>query len=185
MARMNAKTLEADYGIKVTAEFVPWSKSRNEKPKPKNSELNLNWKVTVWHKDREVMTTDYMAGQAHCPSYKANVRWTREYEAKIKFECENGKPAEDRPMSYITSVTAKRGANPIMPDAADVLYCLLSDAGAIDYATFEDWAGNYGYEPDSRSAESIYRACLETGLKLRAALGDSTMTKLQEAFQDF
>ena len=72
-----------------------------------------------------------------------------------------------------------------MPDSLDVLSCLVSESDAIDSPAFDDWASNFGYDTDSRKAESVYRACLETGLKLRAAVGDSGLTKLREAFQDY
>lgn len=71
----------------------------------------------------------------------------------------------------------------VQPTAASVLYCLLSDADAIEYPTFEEWAGNYGY--DSRSAEKIYRACIESGLKLRRVIGDDCMAELREMLQDY
>lgn len=46
------------------------------------------------------------------------------------------------------------------PSAADVLECLISDAiGYRNAASFEDWASDYGYDPDSRAAEKTYRAC--------------------------
>jgi hypothetical protein len=59
------------------------------------------------------------------------------------------------------------------------------DADAIDHATFADWASDFGYETDSRQAERIYKQCLEIGLKLRAMLGDSTLSELREAAQDY
>lgn len=58
---------------------------------------------------------------------------------------------------------------------------------------FENWASEYGYDTDSRKAESIYQACLDIALKLRGdialklrgAIGDSGMVELQTAFQDY
>jgi hypothetical protein len=43
------------------------------------------------------------------------------------------------------------------PTAEDVLNCLSLDAGGVDNAsTFESWASEYGYDPDSRKAERTY-----------------------------
>lgn len=42
-----------------------------------------------------------------------------------------------------------------------------------------------GYDPDSRKAEAIYKACLEIALKLRNALGEDGLAKLREAAQDY
>ena len=60
------------------------------------------------------------------------------------------------------------------PTAESVLECLISDAQGIENARdFADWAGEYGYNTDSRQAEKTFRACLRLTHKLRAFLGDS------------
>lgn len=46
-------------------------------------------------------------------------------------------------------------------------------------------AETFGYDPDSRSAEKVYRACMEIALKMRAALGESGLSRLNEIFQDY
>lgn len=74
---------------------------------------------------------------------------------------------------------------PIMPEPRDVIYSLVMDSSVLDSGCFEQWAAEFGYDTDSRAAESIYRACLEIALKMRAALGDDGMCKLQETFQDY
>lgn len=58
------------------------------------------------------------------------------------------------------------------PTAADVLSCLCSDARSADRTTFEDWCSDLGYDTDSRKAEKIYLACVETNAKLHAFLGE-------------
>lgn len=59
------------------------------------------------------------------------------------------------------------------PTAADVLSSLLLDATSVENAgSFEEWARDLGYDPDSRKAEKIYRACERTVPKLRRFLGD-------------
>ena len=58
------------------------------------------------------------------------------------------------------------------PTAADVLSCLVMDADVIEYEGFEDWAGNFGYDTDSRKAEKIYRSCLEQAPKVQEFLGE-------------
>jgi hypothetical protein len=65
------------------------------------------------------------------------------------------------------------------PKAEDVLDCLASDSSGIDNArSFEDWAGEYGYDTDSRKAEKIYNVCVKQAAKLKAFLGDSLYEKL-------
>jgi hypothetical protein len=78
-----------------------------------------------------------------------------------------------------------RPGAPILPDSVDVMWSLSRDADVLDSGGFEDWAAEYGYDSDSRSAESTYRACLEIALKLRGAIGEAGIEKLREAGEDF
>jgi hypothetical protein len=65
------------------------------------------------------------------------------------------------------------------PEVADVLDCLASDASGIENAkTFEDWAGEYGYDTDSRRAERTYRICVKQAEKLKQFLGDDLFDQL-------
>lgn len=202
-------------GLSVESEFVPWSKSRNkDEVRP-----SLNWKVTVKRDCRDVLTTDYSAGVAHCPSYGAKkapstfephgyrnasgkpysgtasmYRSAKPHEILSQYrneicaaECESGFPMEIDPWCRGTENTFKRKpkAPAIMPNPVDVFYSLAMDSDVLNYGTFEEWAAEFGYDPDSRKAESIYRACLEIALKLRAAIGEDGLERLREAFQDY
>jgi hypothetical protein len=65
------------------------------------------------------------------------------------------------------------------PTAADVLDCLASDASSLDSSRgFEDWARDLGYDPDSRKAESTYRAIERQTEGLRRVLGDELCREL-------
>jgi hypothetical protein len=55
----------------------------------------------------------------------------------------------------------------------------------LDSGSFEEWAADYGFDTDSRKAETTYRACLDIALKLRNGIGEDGLRKLQEAFQDY
>jgi len=60
------------------------------------------------------------------------------------------------------------------PSAADVLDCLASDASSVLNARgFEDWAGDLGFDPDSRKAERTYREIEAQTELLRGFLGDA------------
>lgn len=163
-------------GLTVSAVFVPQSQSRNAKEVKTPSDLSLNWRVTVNRNGRPVIETDYMQGIGHVPAYNrrdlGHANSLLRFEA-LKKEAETGRHSQGlaRPLPA--------------PTAADVLYSLCSDAGALDYASFEDWAADFGFDTDSREAERIYRACLDIGLKLRAAIGDAGLEQLREAFQDY
>lgn len=194
-----AATLES-LKLTVEAAFVPFSQSRNKTEKSPS----LNWRVTVKRDGRDVLTTDFMAGLAHCPGYaaekvpstfrphgyknasgKPHEILSQYREAICAAECESGFPMEIEPWSRGSTFKRKPKAPAIVPDPVDVFYSLAMDSDVLNYGTFEEWASEFGYDPDSRSAESIYRACLETALKLRVAIGEAGMDTLKTAFEDY
>lgn len=155
------------HGLTITGEFIPFSKSRNKGEKSPS----LNWKVTVHKNGLPVITTDYMKGCAHCPAYHQPVLFSTgkrdKYETGLLIarECETG--------------FAGFSHKAIRPGLVGVLSSLALDAGAIDFACFEDFAREFGYDADSRKCESVYRACLETALRLRASIGETALTELR------
>lgn len=168
-------TIEA-LGLTVSSRFIPLSQSRNKHEK----HPTLNWEVTVSKNDRAILSTLYSAGSAHCPAYLAKgLGHTNSImrDAAIRYECEQG-------FASLHVFGLKRG-KPLMPDALDVLYSLAMDASVLDAGGFENWASDFGYDTDSRKAESVYRACLDIALKLRAALGDEGLNNLRNAFEGY
>jgi hypothetical protein len=164
-------------GLTINAKFVPFSQSRNKHEK----RPSLNWLVTLFVDGRPILETDYGAGCGHCPSYKQG-RMTVDQAQAVKFECERGVPYKVSAAGAYSPV----GSKPILPDREDVVYSLIMDSSSIfDAGGFESWASGLGYDPDSRKAEAVYRACLEIALKLRSGIGEAGMAKLQEAFQDY
>lgn len=169
----------ARQGITITSEFVPWSKSRSfEEGRPVWTRT-LQWKVRLLKHGREVLATEYMAGIAHCPAYKApkNVLGHSRSlvrHAAVEFETEHG-------LEYRETGKGRS----LEPNPVDVIHSLCLDGEAIYHATFDDWACSFGYDSDSCKAEKIYRACLEIGLKMRAALGDAGFGALRAACQDY
>lgn len=174
---MNKQEINAvlnKHGLTVESIFVPWSQSRNAGEKSPS----LNWRVTLKHNGRNVISTDYSAGCGHCPSYQQ--RATTDSQRAVLNECERGKVYKFSNRKY----PARHGYwEEINPDPADVIYSLLMDSEAINYI-FEEWAGNFGYSEDSREAERLYNECLKIGIQMRK-IGESTLTELREAFQDY
>lgn len=165
--------LLAELGIDLRAEFVPWSKSRHAKEKDKS----LNWKVTLLKDNRPILTTDYSAGIGHCPAYNLGyknsmLRMTTDRYNDIVFECEKG-------------VQAANKHKPILPCLVDVVNSLVLETDVLDYGSFEEWANSLGYNSDSREAEKIYQLCLSNSLKLRNGLGDTILSQLRSAYQDY
>lgn len=176
------ETLQAainDLGITMESAFVPWSKSRNYKENAKVTDRSLNWKVTLKRNGRNILTTDYMAGIGHAPSYPKGRGFTLDVVNALELETEHGKAV--RSLGSVVPITGK----PVTPDLCDVVYSLCIDSDAIDHCDFEEWASSFGYDSDSRKAEQTYKACLNIALKLRSALGDDGLAKLRAACQDY
>jgi hypothetical protein len=172
--RGNAMTTKPDLAaivpeLRYEADFVPQRKSRNAGEK----ERSLNWKVTLSTPGGS-LTTDYMQGIGHMPGYQQSN--TVEQNKKREEAAEFGTTKEP-------GQTIRGKING--PDLCDVMHSLLTDLDVLDHPAFESWAADLGYDTDSRKAEATYRACLEIALKLRAMLGDSKISELREAFQDY
>lgn len=68
------------------------------------------------------------------------------------------------------------------PTGADVLECLISDAeGVRDGQSFEEWADELGFNPDSRADERVYRAVVTQTRRLRLLLSNAAYEQLREA----
>lgn len=180
--RARVRQMLADHQITLESVFVPWSMSRHHG----DSEPSLNWKVKLLHKGKLVLTTDYMAGCGHCPSYdpaEMTRGWTVDQRNTVVRECETGRVE----MGLNSGKARRKNGNKdtINPDPVSFLYSLLGDAEAINWSSFEDWARDMGDDPDSRRAEAAYRASVEIGLKLRNTIGEQVMGELREALQGY
>jgi hypothetical protein len=176
--------LMKDNGLSIKCKFVPFSESRNKDNKYKS----LNWIISLYKNDKLVLSADYMQGHGHAPAYKAPApklssgkvdKWA--HDRAIELECETGKIHD----GFISGNPITKGDRIPTPDIKDFMYAMIADASALDHGNFEDWANDYGYSADSRSAEKIYNTCLKQALELRAGLGQDLIEKLQEAFQDY
>lgn len=170
------------HGLTVESEFIPWSRSRNAGEK----DPSLNWKVTLKQNGRKILTTDYSAGMGHAPFYKKvnHMRLLVWQHEEIVRECETGFPVTSAKIDSAMGIARQDKNRPILPDSKDVIYSLLMDAEVLHYSEFEEWAGDFGYDPDSRSDEKIYQACLKIALQFNR-LGESVIAELREAFQDY
>ena len=74
----------------------------------------------------------------------------------------------------------------LVPSLADVIYQLLLDGEAyFNPYPFEEWAKEFGYDPDSRKAEAIFRVCDETGRALARCVPSEILAKAREILKDF
>jgi hypothetical protein len=116
----------------------------------------LKWNIALMIHGDKVWSGHFTAGIGHAPSYPKGAAWD---------ECRTGRD--------------QRG-KAIHPRLRDVVSSLAIDARALDYQSFEDWAGDFGLDTDSRKAESMYRECLRCGVALRAGLGSQNFDRLLE-----
>lgn len=138
----------------------------------------LKYTVAVYYKGRHVVTTPYSMGLGHIPGW-VHKRLVMAEDSAIQAVLKSGKGSLYRDCDGKGILCYKSGP-PILPAVADVVGCLATDGSALDYASFEDWASNYGYDTDSRKAEGIYRQCLDTGLRLKSAMGAEAFQALLE-----
>lgn len=64
------------------------------------------------------------------------------------------------------------------------LYCSLSDAASGNEA-FENFCGDFGYDPDSRTAERVYKACKRTLDKVERVFSCDLYELLNEIQEDW
>lgn len=180
IARERVNMLAHELGLDLKAAFVPFSQSRNAKPRAGAAQpwQSLNWKVTIERNGRPVLETDYSQGVGHCPASKAPAsrfdKWQR--ARAIGHEIETGRIAK---AGFGSTIYAGKPLPP--PEIADILQSLALDSDVLDFPNFAQWADHFGYSEDSRSAESTYRDCLAHALALRSAIGDSALAKLRDA----
>lgn len=71
---------------------------------------------------------------------------------------------------YFSKGYAHKGAEPTLEEVLD---CLASDAAGYENArSFEDWAGDYGYDTDSRKAERTFKTIEKQAASLKRVLGE-------------
>ena len=180
-------TIDLDkYNFNFDYEFIPFSQSRNKDSEHKS----LNYKVTLTRNSRN-FTFDYMMGSAHVPHKGLPVSPATNYLKEMKRtvinrSCETGYQSKwCSGLERIIPVTKKMNQQRITPENTDVLHCCLLDAEVLDHPDFESWAGDFGYDIDSRSAEKIYKECLASALQFRQLFKSEELEELRELFQDY
>lgn len=154
--------LLAEHHIKYEAKFKPT-------PQPNEKHPMIHWTVTIGGQ-----SFDYFQGIGHLP--KLCKEWS---DNEKRYAAKTGR-------KWNPIVNGREPAIKLIPPvAASVLHCLCSDADAENHDTFEEWASEFGYDPDSRSAEKTYHLCLENARKLRRALGPVLMGKITELVSEY
>lgn len=177
---METRFKEIEASLKYSPMFVPWSMSRNYKPEPKLEDYSLNWKIKI-ERNGECLITDYSQGIGHIKGYKKPRNPYVILNVKAIQAAVEHRDAL-HPVDGFLKINRGRKTPP--PPIKDVLYSLALDSDCIDYS-FEDWAANYGYDSDSRKAESIYRECQSIANKMQRMFSADEIEFLREYFQDY
>ena len=129
-----------------------------------------HWAVTVNFNGKSY-TTEYHKGAAHRCYYS--------------FSGRKGSPVNLNKWKTIDDQIALERSRPNKPTLPDVMYALVMDSQEFHYGCldFEEWAENYGYDTDSRSAENTYNACRACYVALKRMGVD--FDRLCELFQDY
>ena len=165
-------------GVSLEATFIPWSQSRNKNEKRKS----LNWIVILKREGKKAISTDYMQGIGHIPGFPIQARMTSDLENLLSLTVEQGKVYNYKRGNPMFPMSTKK-LDP--PSVLDVLHCLLMDSDVLNYATFEEWANELGYDPDSRKAEGIYQECLQIALQVKQMFSAGELEELYEMVQDY
>lgn len=178
---MNEELEKAVNELQLTyvAEFVPTKQPVDTVKSPQ-----LHWSITLQRGQRK-MTVPYFEGCGHVIGYKQFHKTPcdkRRHDELIRLTCETGKLCKR--ISEVFGPIISKEKQPA-PKLLDVLYCLIQDASVLDSGGFEEWADNYGYDTDSRSAEKTYRQCIDQSLQLRNLLGNENLERLRELYQDY
>lgn len=138
---------------------------------------------------------DYSMGIGHInwskleESYKTNKLWrlnlTRDEEQMLATAMRRGAHSFPRftDVPLYADLCLKIAIHQkLQPDGWEVLACCARDGvdALFDNGSFEDWASNYGYDPDSRSAERIFNQTRECGLKVLRLVDKKDMEQLRD-----
>ncbi len=135
--------------IKLTAKHVALEKEGDW--------YHDKWEVTIELEGR-TMTTSYSTGIGHRVAKPGIEKIWNGYSTP------EGNMRDEK--------AAERGfSKPGKVDLADLVSSLILDSSALD-ADFEEWAGDLGFDPDSRKALATYLACQKSGTQTRRLLGE-------------
>lgn len=178
-----SKTLTRDEVVESFQFDIAYVPSKFD-PKGEN---RLNYRVKVSKGAQTVYDGPYSMGLAHIPNYNALLKATNSTYSRTTLDGErlfnqvlaNGKSIKQ--ISYNNWLSGE----PILPARLDVMHSLIMDGYADDARSYEEWAGDYGYDTDSIKGLRVFEACAEVGRALRVTMGAEWVMAARGAFQDY
>ncbi len=151
---------------------------------------HIAYKVTLLYKNKPVLHTPYCLGVGNVDWKKANPdsvvnRWT-DSERSLIYTYQKYPQAVFKDKHLWARVAVKLAIQQkFKPSLADVMQSLLSDGEPFFNAqSLEEWAGELGYDKDSRKAESIWKACDAVGRQLANKVDAEALAQASEIVRD-
>jgi hypothetical protein len=181
--RKRRDALLAKHRITYSYRFVPHSQSSNAS----GDTLTLNWVVALTN-GKTTYETEFHKGTGHLrypwnsPYAVMNAQQKTGTQAALKDAAETGRAPDIR----LDGRGVVVGGDLPFPDPSldEVLWCLVQDAGARHFESFDAWAAEHGYDSDSRKAEAVYRACMECAKALLKLFAGETELQRISALVD-
>lgn len=149
----------------------------------------ITYTVALEKDAREVWRGEYHLGVGHVDPKRAGDPWSfrkdrhltlQEQSMLHQWQRNPGVRFRD-PENHAILAAKLAKQQRVQPSLEDVCCSLMLDGQPyFDGETFEEWAEGLGYDTDSRRAEKIYNACMETGRALQANLDHETLNGLRE-----
>ncbi|MFM0649770.1 hypothetical protein PQR14_36105 [Paraburkholderia bryophila] len=181
--RERRDALLAKHGFTYSYRFIPHSGSSHAQA----DTLTLNWVVTVTN-GKTTYQTEFHKGIGHLrypwnsPYAVMNAQQKTATQAALTEAAETGRASDIR----LDGRGVVVGGDLPFPDPSldEVLWCLVQDAGARHFESFDAWAAEHGYDSDSRKAEAVYRACMECAKALLKLFAGETELQRISALVD-
>ena len=155
----------------ITAEFI--SVPENPNMEPSKGMQPFHFHVLLKRKEHH-LTTYYSVGIGIVE------RWTQQKKNQRSIWGFHGAtPKATGKRNVLDAEMFDAIAPKYRPEVADILDCLASDASCVHYGqSFEDFAGDMGYEKDSRKAKATYNLIKKQAEALKQLLGNDAFEKL-------
>jgi len=151
------------------------AQSKESKPWP-----HIAYDVTLKRNGRNVWSGPFKLGVGHVKEMPGKHFTLADQERLDPVGFHSRSMYDEAAQARVAANLAK--AQKVTPQLDDVIHSLLLDGAAyFDAQTFEDWCSGYGYDADSRKAESIWKACDEIGRNLARAFTAQELADLREA----
>lgn len=148
----------------------------------KNHIHGSHWRLTISGKDRGHLTVDFWDSYRDAELRALGTDAYRRGDTAFKFDKAKKLSASFDVLKVEPVYAHLAGQQVGIPNSAPkpTAYDMLACVEKSDPGTFEDFASNFGYDEDSRKAESIYRAVVKQWRETSRFFTSEELTEAQE-----